>query len=44
LGKRMFAVGFEPWGDPPPFGVPVFAFITKRESPCPCRAVRLTPS
>ncbi|MGH2700929.1 MAG: hypothetical protein ACRDJ2_04035 [Actinomycetota bacterium] len=19
LGKRMFDVGFEPWGDPPPF-------------------------
>jgi dihydrofolate reductase len=24
LGKRMFDVGFEPWGDPPPFGVPVY--------------------
>ena len=24
LGKRMFDVGFEPWGDPPPFGMPVF--------------------
>ena len=24
IGKRMFDVGFEPWGDPPPFGMPVF--------------------
>ena len=24
LGKRMFDVGFEPWGDPPPFRMPVF--------------------
>src|SRR3989454_12551736 len=23
IGKRMFDVGFEPWGDPPPFGMPV---------------------
>jgi dihydrofolate reductase len=20
IGKRMFDIGFEPWGDPPPFG------------------------
>jgi dihydrofolate reductase len=24
LGKRMFDVGFKPWGDPPPFRMPVF--------------------
>src|SRR5918992_1835381 len=24
IGRRMFDVGFEPWGDPPPFGRPVF--------------------
>ena len=24
IGKQMFDVGFEPWGDPPPFGMPVF--------------------
>src|SRR5688572_18425600 len=24
IGKRMFDVGFEPWGDPPPFRMPVF--------------------
>jgi hypothetical protein len=25
IGNRMFEVGVEPWGDPPPFGMPVFA-------------------
>src|SRR5688500_6912565 len=44
LGKRMFDVGFEPWGDPPPFRMPVFVVTQKHESPCPCRAVRPTPS
>jgi hypothetical protein len=24
IGKRLFDVGVEPWGDPPPFGMPVF--------------------
>ena len=24
VGRRKFDVGFEPWGDPPPFGMPVF--------------------
>ena len=24
MGRRMFDVGVEPWGDPPPFGMPVF--------------------
>ena len=24
IGKGMFEVGYEPWGDPPPFGMPVF--------------------
>jgi dihydrofolate reductase len=23
IGKTMFDVGFEPWGEPPPFGMPV---------------------
>ncbi len=33
IGKRMFDVGFEPWGDPPPFGMPVFIVThEKRES------------
>jgi len=29
IGKRMFDVGFEPWGDPPPFGMPVFVVTHK---------------
>jgi dihydrofolate reductase len=24
MGKGMFDAGFEPWGDPPPYGMPVF--------------------
>jgi dihydrofolate reductase len=33
IGKRMFDVGFEPWGDPPPFGMPVIVVThEKRES------------
>ena len=30
IGRRMFDVGFEPWGDPPPFGMPVFV-VTHEE-------------
>jgi dihydrofolate reductase len=30
LGKGMFDVGFEPWGDPPPFRMPVFV-VTHEE-------------
>jgi dihydrofolate reductase len=30
MGKRMFDVGFEPWGDPPPFRMPVFV-VTHEE-------------
>jgi hypothetical protein len=44
IGKRMFDVGFEPWGDPPPFGMPVFVVTHEQRDPLPCRAVRLTPS
>jgi dihydrofolate reductase len=33
IGRRMFDVGFEPWGDPPPFRMPVFVVTHKaRES------------
>jgi dihydrofolate reductase len=33
IGKWMFDVGFEPWGDPPPFRMPVFIVThEKRES------------
>src|SRR5512132_778566 len=40
MGKRMFDVGFEPWGAPPPFGMPVFVVTHEARAPCPCRAVR----
>ena len=33
IGKRMFDVGFEPWGDPPPFGMPVFIVTHEQREP-----------
>jgi dihydrofolate reductase len=35
MGKRMFDVGFEPWGDPPPFGMPVFVVTHQAREPLP---------
>ena len=35
MGKRMFDVGFEPWGDPPPFGMPVFVVTHEEREPLP---------
>jgi dihydrofolate reductase len=35
IGKRMFDVGFEPWGDPPPFGMPVFIVTHEKREPVP---------
>ena len=35
IGKRMFDVGFEPWGDPPPFGMPVFIVTHEERAPLP---------
>lgn len=35
VGKRMFDVGFEPWGDPPPFRMPVFVVTHERRDPLP---------
>ena len=35
LGKRMFDVGFEPWGDPPPFGMTVFVVTHEEREPLP---------
>jgi dihydrofolate reductase len=35
IGKRMFDVGFEPWGDPPPFGMPVFVVTHEKREPLP---------
>ena len=35
IGRRMFDVGFEPWGDPPPFGMPVFIVTHENREPLP---------
>ena len=35
IGKRMFDVGFEPWGDPPPFRMPVFVVTHQERPPLP---------
>ena len=35
LGRRMFDAGFEPWGDPPPFGMPVFVVTHEEREPLP---------
>jgi dihydrofolate reductase len=35
IGKTMFDVGFEPWGDPPPFGMPVFVVTHEPRTPLP---------
>jgi dihydrofolate reductase len=35
IGKGMFDVGFEPWGDPPPFGMPVFIVTHEKRKPLP---------
>ncbi len=37
IGKRMFDVGVEPWGDPPPFGMPVFVVTHGSRAPLPRR-------
>ena len=44
IGKRMFDVGFEPWADPPPFGMPVFIVTHEVREPLPTQGVRPTPS
>ena len=33
IGRRMFDVGVEPWGDPPPFGMPVFVLTNRPQPP-----------
>src|SRR6266542_1606986 len=35
MGKRMFDVGFEPWGDPPPFRMPVIIVTHEAREPLP---------
>lgn len=37
IGKRMFDVGFDPWGDPPPFGMPVFIVTHEKREPLPMK-------
>jgi dihydrofolate reductase len=37
MGKRMFDVGFQPWGDPPPFRMPVFVVTHEAREPLPMR-------
>lgn len=33
MGRRMFDVGFEPWGDPPPLHMPVFVLTHTPQRP-----------
>ena len=33
IGRRMFDLGVEPWGDPPPFGMPVFIVTSRPQAP-----------
>ena len=33
MGRRMFDVGVGPWGDPPPFGMPVFVVTHRPRAP-----------
>jgi dihydrofolate reductase len=35
MGRRMFDVGVEPWGDPPPFHMPVFVLTHEVLDPIP---------
>jgi dihydrofolate reductase len=35
MGRRMFDVGVEPWGDPPPFQRPVFVLTHEQRDPMP---------
>ena len=37
MGRRMFDVGVEPWGDPPPFHMPVFVVTHEQREPMPMK-------
>lgn len=37
IGKRMFDMGVEPWGDPPPFERPVFVITHEDREPMPMK-------
>ncbi len=35
IGRRMFDLGVDPWGDPPPFRMPVFVITHEPREPLP---------
>ena len=35
VGRRMFDLGVDPWGDPPPFHMPVFVITHRPRDPLP---------
>jgi dihydrofolate reductase len=37
IGKSMFDVGVKPWGDPPPFRMPVFVITHEPREPMPMK-------
>lgn len=37
IGRSMFDLGFEPWGDPPPFGMPVFVLTHRARAALPMK-------
>lgn len=37
IGRSMFDVGFEPWGDPPPFGMPVYVLTHRARAALPMK-------
>src|SRR5215471_7246376 len=44
MGRRMFDVGVEPWGDPPPFHMPVFVLTHEERDPIPRQGGTTIPS
>ncbi|MGH2698193.1 MAG: dihydrofolate reductase family protein [Actinomycetota bacterium] len=42
LGRRMFDLGVGPWGDPPPFRMPVFVLTHKTRDPQPMQGGAVT--
>jgi dihydrofolate reductase len=44
MGKRIFDLGVGPWGDPPPFHIPVFVVTHEARERWSSRAVPRTPS
>ena len=44
MGKRIFDLGVGPWGDPPPFHMPVFVVTHEARERWSSRAVPRAPS